>query len=307
MNSLAKSTSFMLSSFVCMAWPGMTSFYAHTKTHIHMAKVIVWRLTACPALYSGLSSRLRPTIKQLTAIHPAIIDWVPFPSVRDGLITYHSANPMLDAVICDIGAAYALEGDLSKIIAGMPPTMGHIRLLDLIRVLSNDDGSGSSTGSGGDSGTDETAGLDVADHEYEYSRGHRRPKSPRSPNTTGTTTTTSPASPPPQLAPDVETLFTSPVYAHHAFKAFRGDHGAYTFRLTGSFFEKYPEMYDPRDDVVARGVLVRPPAAHAALQAPTQLDTETFRKYQQLARWTFDTFAEPALRGSLGGLSAGGG
>ncbi|CAD0084601.1 unnamed protein product [Aureobasidium vineae] len=68
--------------------------------------------------------------------YPAIIDWCPFASVRDRLITLHAANPRIDEIICNMATSYVVEADLCDLVQ----TNGHalrcyVRVWDIIQFM----------------------------------------------------------------------------------------------------------------------------------------------------------------------------
>ena len=108
-------------------------------------KIMRWRLDPSPESYEALTECHRPTATQLTVIHPAIIDWVFFPSVRDRMIELYSDSWILDQLVCELLTAYVVEADLSKLLSDMSETMpgvprrGYFRIWDLVQVISRED------------------------------------------------------------------------------------------------------------------------------------------------------------------------
>ena len=89
----------MLSVFVCMSWSVMTSWHTYTRSHVPLKRLHIWRLNPTAEAYMKMDSYYRPTQIQLSIPHPSIIDWMPWPAMRDKLILYHAANPHLDNVV----------------------------------------------------------------------------------------------------------------------------------------------------------------------------------------------------------------
>ncbi|KAJ6000729.1 hypothetical protein N7481_001138 [Penicillium waksmanii] len=136
MDCLITSAYFMTSAFICLSWPSMTSWHTYTKAHIPVMKITAWHIDPSVESYNNMSQTWRPTKTQISRKHPAIIDWIPWPSIRDKLITCHAANPLIDNVIGAIGHSYVMEIDLSKLIANIPPTPGYVSVWDLIQAIS---------------------------------------------------------------------------------------------------------------------------------------------------------------------------
>ncbi|GIJ88490.1 hypothetical protein Asppvi_007414 [Aspergillus pseudoviridinutans] len=68
---------------------------------------------------------------QLQHQHPRVIDWIPFPSLRDRLIRLHSANPQIDQIFCDVVSSYTVEACLADLVSGAPKTKVYIRVTDI--------------------------------------------------------------------------------------------------------------------------------------------------------------------------------
>src|SRR5258708_22190590 len=98
----------MISFFVTTSWAPMTAFYNYTNCHYQVNKLTTWRLNPTTKSYTDLAPCYRPTQLQLAMPHPSIIDWTPFPALRDRLILYHASNPRLDDIICEIGNSYVI-------------------------------------------------------------------------------------------------------------------------------------------------------------------------------------------------------
>jgi hypothetical protein len=92
-------------------------------------------------------------------------------------------------------------------------------------------------------------------------------------------------------APDANTLFSSSQYALLAFKAMRMDCGASRYKVDPTFFGKYPELYDPSDDIMATGVPLRPDSQQI-LTSPGHLDASTVAIYRSFIDFSFDAAHE---------------
>ncbi|EXJ70267.1 uncharacterized protein A1O5_06335 [Cladophialophora psammophila CBS 110553] len=280
-NSLAQAIRFMMWSFVCVAWPEMIPWHAYTKAHAAISMVSMWRLV--PNSVNRLAVGYQPTPTQLALLYPAVIDWIPFPSLRDKLILYHSANPMLDTIICDLGESYVVEGDLSKIVENFSSMLGCVGVFDLVRAIS-------------DAGRENRLSPPPLTAAYGlFSEGHAsmdhlagygglEELGPDGGNLdTGV------------LAPNVEALFKSRQYAYSAYKALGLGKGSAEFRLAPKFFEKHPELYDPNADIIGRGLYLRP-TEQKSMQSPGRPDPSSLANYRALAKWSLEIPEEPVAQ-----------
>lgn len=103
-------------------------WYAKTKFH-YTRDMIVWRIRPNVETLARLHPNYQPTMLQLQCRHAAVIDWIPFPIIRDCLIRYHSANPNIDQVIYDIVSSYVVETTLDMIVVNSPSLKVFIRVV----------------------------------------------------------------------------------------------------------------------------------------------------------------------------------
>jgi len=276
-----ESVKFMLSSFVSVSWQVMTAWHTYTKAHIPLKDLTAWRVTQTQEAYMKIIPSYRPTRLQMSTQHPAIIDWIPWSTLRDKLILYHSANPGLDNVICDIGNSYVVPCDLSKLVAGLPAMIGYVSVWDLVRAIApdvtclgsnlSDYSSGESsmgyfTASDGMCAYDADAVQIIVDDVDDDQMSSSNISLP---------------------APDKATLFSSKALAIQAFRALGMNKGAATFFLDPEFFGRHPELYDPQCDIMARGVPLRP-NTHISIPIPRELNSGVLGQYRELTRWAFD-------------------
>lgn len=100
-----------------------------------------WNLDSCLDTYKSLPVTHRPTALQLCTVHPPIIDWAFFPSIRDRMIELYSHSWMLDELVCELVHAYVVEADLSSLVTGLEnlhPQKGYFRMWDIVQTISND-------------------------------------------------------------------------------------------------------------------------------------------------------------------------
>ncbi|OLN97022.1 hypothetical protein CCHL11_02035 [Colletotrichum chlorophyti] len=131
----------VLSMFNSMTRPDVMAWYAKTRFY-HIIELTAWQLYPSTATFEKLHQRYRPTETQMIHPHPRVIDWIPFPSIRDRLIKLHAANPHIDQIFCDAVTGYVVETNMSELILGAPDITVHVRVTDLITAMSShtDDG-----------------------------------------------------------------------------------------------------------------------------------------------------------------------
>jgi hypothetical protein len=132
----------MVNMFVNTAWPDMRVWWAYVQAIPSVERILRWRLDPCLESYTALRPCHRPTTAQLCTIHPTIIDWICFPSVRDRIIELYLYSPALDQLICEILCSYVVEADLSNLITGLDsglPKKGYFRIWDLVQTISNEE------------------------------------------------------------------------------------------------------------------------------------------------------------------------
>ncbi|KAF4445846.1 hypothetical protein F53441_10492 [Fusarium austroafricanum] len=134
----------VLSMFNSMTRPDVMAWYAKTRFY-HIIELTAWQLYPSSATFNKLHPRYRPTKAQLENPHPGIIDWIPFPSIRDRLIQLHSANPHIDQIFCDAVTGYVVEALMSEIVLGAPQITVYVRVTDLINTMSSGTSEGENT------------------------------------------------------------------------------------------------------------------------------------------------------------------
>lgn len=136
----------MVNMFVNTAWPDMRVWWAYMQSSRLVEKLIRWKLDPSLEAYQALSPTHRPTATQLSTLHPAIIDWGFFPSVRDRLIELYAYSPSLDQLMCELLAAYVVEGDLGGLVTdfrdengSVYPQKGYFRIWDIVQAIEKHD------------------------------------------------------------------------------------------------------------------------------------------------------------------------
>ncbi|KAG9251795.1 pyridoxal phosphate-dependent transferase [Emericellopsis atlantica] len=127
----------VLSMFNSMTRPDVMAWYAKTR-FFHIIDLTAWQLYPSSSTFEKLHPRYRPIKAQLENAHPLIIDWIPFPSVRDRLIQLHSANPHIDQIFCDAVTGYVVEALMSDLVLGAEPVQVYVRVTDLINTMASD-------------------------------------------------------------------------------------------------------------------------------------------------------------------------
>ncbi|KEF52050.1 uncharacterized protein A1O9_12040 [Exophiala aquamarina CBS 119918] len=127
-----------LSMFNSVARPSAMTWYAKTRFY-HIANLTAWQVDPSPDTFQKLHENYRPTQIQSRNQYPCVVDWIPFPSVRDRIIRLHAANPHIDQIFCDAVSSYVVEARMSDLILGAPPVKVYIRVTDLIPAMSGAD------------------------------------------------------------------------------------------------------------------------------------------------------------------------
>ncbi|RSL50864.1 hypothetical protein CEP54_011705 [Fusarium duplospermum] len=136
-DGLRLSVTVMLSLFHSLNRPAALAWYTATKFQDNVADLLLWQMDRSRIVYSRLHACYRPSALQLLEDYPSVIDWCPFPTIRDKLILLHSANPCLDQIICDIATAYVVQVDPGRLVLGHSG-QGYIRVWDLVCALETD-------------------------------------------------------------------------------------------------------------------------------------------------------------------------
>ncbi|KAK5994847.1 hypothetical protein PT974_03233 [Cladobotryum mycophilum] len=132
-NSTHQQVLMVLSLFNSITRPDAMAWYAKTKFY-HVADLTTWQICPCPQTFDRVHPHYRPTNMQKQLPYPAVIDWIPFQTIRDRLIQNHAANPHIDQIFCDAVSSYAVESCMSDIIAGAPAVKAYLRVRDLLQL-----------------------------------------------------------------------------------------------------------------------------------------------------------------------------
>ncbi|KAL2689000.1 hypothetical protein Neosp_003050 [[Neocosmospora] mangrovei] len=131
-------TTSALSMFHTVARQDVMRWYAKTRFY-HTRDVTVWKIRPCDDTFNRLHPQYQPTLLQLQCDHAAVIDWVPFPSIRDTLIRCHAANPCIDQVVSDIVGVYVVETLLNELVVDSPPLQVYVKVVDLVQAMAGAD------------------------------------------------------------------------------------------------------------------------------------------------------------------------
>lgn len=243
----------------------MTAWHTYTNAHIPLKDLMAWRICKTPERYLRITPAYQPTKLQMSVPHPSIIDWIPWPQLRDKLILHHSANPRLDSLICDIGNSYVVQADLSRLIKCPEFVLGYLGVWDLVRAIAPE-----ATGSPEHS-------AETEDDEQWTSSGFEVLSS----NTSTFENSSLPTR-------DAHTLFTSQELAMQAFKLLGMDKGAFNFRLDPAFFGRHPELYDNSSGLMATGVALRA-RDHVSISSPRDLEISVIGQYHEMSRYLIDS------------------
>ena len=266
----------MLSTFVSISWSSMIGWNSMVKALGPLRDVMVWRLSKTVDSYLNIVPSYRPTKLQMSVQYPSIIDWTPWPSLRDKLIVHHSANPCLDDLICEIGNSYVVQADLSKLVMCPRPIHGYVNVWDIVRAIGNY--GPAATGMESPAGT-ETATMCGRQWLDAYNVDESFVDLNMDPDVVETVERLP--------APDARTLFSSRSLATQAFKLLGMDRGAFHFCMDPKFFENHPELYSCDDNIIAHGVALRADSV-THFPAPKYLDSLTLKRYEELSKHALD-------------------
>ncbi|PQE31865.1 transcription factor PAP1 protein [Rutstroemia sp. NJR-2017a WRK4] len=272
---LKHSTYLMLATFIYLSWPKMKSWHAYTRAHIPITKLMAWHVDPTTTAFTELNNTTAawvPTKLQSTVPHPAIVDWVPFPGVRDKLILCHSANPCLDEIIRDLGNSYVVEADASKLVVGLASGRYYLSVWDIVRSMTPE----STEDPRGEFSTDERTWNEIYKASVEINKGiggvallHDGRKDFSSESLP---------------APNVEALFSSEDTASSVFNYLKLGGAVANYKIDPSFFERHPELYDNNPNLVANGIHIRPLHRHS-MTLPVSVTESVLTQYREFVSW----------------------
>lgn len=270
----AQAVHVMLLAFVDISWSSMTTWHSCTGALIPLRDIMVWRLTRTRHAFLNIVPSYRPTKLQMTVNYPSIIDWTPWPSLRDQIILRHSASPRLDDLICEIGDSYVVPADLSELVTCPQSVLGYVAVWDLVRAIDPTadryfDTRSSQTTTGSTSAHERLARgfnafYNVARNiEENDTSGDRLP------------------------APNAKALFSKRPLALQAFRLLGMDRGAFCFCLDPAFFEKHPELYRSQEHLMASGVALKPDTREF-FPKPHGLNFQVIQRYEEVSKYALD-------------------
>lgn len=237
----AKLVTTMVHSFVDTCWPENRTWWTYFQSSRVVEKLLCWKLDPCLETYQAIPSTHRPTALQMCTAHPAVIDWVFFPSVRDKLIELYSQSWQLDDLLRELVKAYVVETDLDNIITGIehfPNRRGYFHVWDIVQTISRQDlVSGSATGS---SNTTACFGQEICEDPDVFERD-ANPFVTETPRQDEGSTRMS-----------LEEIFHNPQSALKLFKLLRMDDRR-AMKLDPLFATAHPELCDD-SSIIARGI-----------------------------------------------------
>jgi hypothetical protein len=86
----------------------MGPWFAITNAYETVKSICWWRLTKTSQALDAIHKSYKPTAIQQTLQYPSIIDWIPYPEIRDRLILNFEAYD-IDQIICDMAEAYIVD------------------------------------------------------------------------------------------------------------------------------------------------------------------------------------------------------
>jgi hypothetical protein len=269
------SIQFMLWAFVSLSWQSMTAWHTYTKAHFPLIDIMTWRLRRTPESYLKIVAPYQPTKLQISTKYPSIIDWAPWPALRDKLILLHSTNPRLDTLICEIGNSYVVPADLSRLVQCDGLVWGYVGVWDLVRAIAP----AATQSPRPESGIVQEFGEDAAPYMVNDSDAIQNAIDSVNLDTMAHATLP---------APSAAALFSSRVLAVQAFKALGMDRGAFNFRMDPAFFERHPELFDANANIIASGVPLRPTGS-IPMPMPRELDSSILGQYKEMSKYTLQS------------------
>lgn len=264
---LLNAIEFMITAFVNISWTRMMAWETYTRSLTALKDLTAWRMDRTTTNWLKIVPQYRPTKLQISVAHPSVIDWIPWPSLRDKLIIHHAANPKLDDVISDVGKAYVVQADLSTLVRCPQPIIGYVPVWTLVQAIS--------AGEVQDVFPDSFAAGPIID------------KGNMSVLDDDIVTSQTPSQRQSLPASSVNELFGSASLARAAHQLLGiGQGAAFNYRLDPAFFEVYPELYDPEANVIAQGVRLRPNNhfVDEPYPIPGELDTTVLTQYRDISR-----------------------
>ncbi|KAI1628626.1 hypothetical protein EDD37DRAFT_644416 [Exophiala viscosa] len=240
--AFAKLVTTMVHSFVDTCWPENRTWWTYFQSSRVVEKLLCWKLDQCLETYQAIPSTHRPTALQMCTAHPAVIDWVFFPSVRDKLIELYSQSWQLDDLLRELVKAYVVETDLDNIITDIehfPSRRGYFHVWDIVQTISRRDHlvSGSATGP---STTTAWFGHETCD-DSDVFEGDANPFGTETPSQDEQCTRMS-----------LEDIFHNPQTALRLFRLLRMDDRR-AMKLDPLFATAHPELCDD-PSIIARGI-----------------------------------------------------
>lgn len=201
----------------------------------------------------------------MSVAHPSVIDWIPWPSLRDKLILHHSANPKLDQIISDVGKAYVVQADLSTLVRCPQPIVGYVSVWTLVQAIAEGESQTEHNNDERHMLCDSSPGMGMMDSTALPMQQAQKQMLPAS---------------------STNELFDSVALAKAAHQQLGLGRGtAFNYRLDPAFFELYPELYDHEANVIAQGVRLRPNnhLADEPYPVPGVLDAAVLSQYREFS------------------------
>lgn len=126
----------ILSLFNSISRPDAMAWYAKTRFY-HIVHLTAWQIFPSTKTFRRVHRKYKPTSVQLHTEYPRVIDWIPFPTIRDRLIRFHAANPRIDEIFCDTVSSYVVEASMADLVMDAPAARCYIRVTDVIANLAS--------------------------------------------------------------------------------------------------------------------------------------------------------------------------
>ncbi|KIW84315.1 hypothetical protein Z517_03565 [Fonsecaea pedrosoi CBS 271.37] len=120
----------MLEGFVEECWPCMKKWFCLTDSYTTLRWVLWWQIVRTSEALNDIPETHTPTAVQTALRHPSIIDWVPFPSIRNALILSDGYD--VDQVYCDTVENCVLQKEEPEIARN---DYAHVKYKSVISLL----------------------------------------------------------------------------------------------------------------------------------------------------------------------------
>jgi len=277
-----------MSLFVQNAWAHTYSVWFKSQVPAIIGPILIWRVHPTNETYNNLPKDYKPTDLQLSVPHSAVIDWIPYSSLRDRIIMFYNSSAALDRLLCDMLNSYVIEvSDLAQILPHAPRGRAYFGVWNIYSAIDVATASLQKSPqtsrvdtdlleSRSDSHESNTDDIDTYSHLFFSSFSPT--SSTTEPELEDRTSVSQESSKPFNL---VEILTTPASVLKLSYDIHL--YATKSWRFDRALFEKWPELkFDGYEDIVAKGRSCRIPTAPP--DGPVQLTESTMEFYQRAIR-----------------------